>query len=93
MYKTRSAHLRLEKIGAANHGKVVEVPRPCRSCYPMVVLMFGRCFNYQQSSQVFVHIRIVLVTLQVIPCDEILNPLFDGFEVRLKHIRKTAQKM
>jgi hypothetical protein len=55
----------------------------------MVEFKFGRCFNYQQSSQVFVHIRIVLVSLQVIPCDEILNPLFDGFEVRLQHTQQT----
>ena len=52
--------------------------------------------NHHQSSQVFVHVRIVLVALQVVPCDEILNPLLDGFEVRLQHytipVRKWQKK-
>ena len=79
--------------------KVVEAPRHCRSSTPWYRASLEALFwlaNHHQSSQVFVHVRIVLVALQVVPCDEILNPLLDGFEVRLQHytipVRKWQKK-
>ena len=79
--------------------KVVEAPRHCRSSTPWYRASLEALFwlaNHHQSSQVFVHVRIVLVALQVVPCDEILNPLLDGFEVRLQHyiipVRKRTRK-
>ena len=40
------------------------------------------------SSQVSVHIWVVFIPLQVIPCDKILNSLLYCLEVRLKHASK-----
>ena len=37
-----------------------------------------------QSSQVFVGVGLLHVTLQVFPADKILNPPLDNFDVRLQ---------
>jgi hypothetical protein len=45
-----------------------------------------------QSGKVFVRISVVLVALQVVPCNEILNPLLYGFEVRLQYHTGPSKK-
>nr|ACR35089.1 unknown [Zea mays] len=70
----------------------VDAPRHCRKiAIPVVSHSPGAVLDFvtnHQSGKVFVRIGVVLVALQIVPCDEILNPLLYGFEVRLKHAAK-----
>lgn len=76
--------------------KVVDAPRPCRRLPPpWYRTSLGAVLDFatnHQSGKVFVHISVVLVALQVVPCDEILNPLLYGFEVRLQYHTGPSKK-
>lgn len=101
MYKMRLARAVAGWIGcthtngAANHGKSCRGTTTLQELPPVVSSQVWKlvftCQRYQ-SSQVFVHVCIVLVPLQVVPRDEVLNPLLDGFEVRLQHLHKHSKE-
>jgi hypothetical protein len=74
----------------------VDAPRHCRKiAIPVVSHSPGAVLDFvtnHQSGKVFVRIGVVLVALQIVPCDEILNPLLYGFEVRLRYHTGPSKK-
>lgn len=73
----------------ADHKRIIDVADKSRQ-YPIWQRNQARAIipdprqHTWWSSQVSVHIRVIFVPLQVIPCDKILNPLLYCLEVRLQ---------